>query len=105
VLSTYSSVSQSQSSGELRVDFYIKTADAKAKLVALEARKEELQTAITAGGGEQLVWYSKEDVQACVLVASGEHAEPLRQVAENAHVPAAAVPVALTHARTALFRE
>jgi hypothetical protein len=65
VLSTYNSVSQSQSSGELRVDFYIKTADAKAKYAALEVRKDELQAQISAGGGEELHWYSKEDVQAC----------------------------------------
>jgi len=54
VLSTYNSITQSQSSGELRVDFYIKTADSKAKYAALEARKDELQDAISAGGGEEL---------------------------------------------------
>ena len=63
--STYNSDKGNQSTGELRVEFVIDSVDSKAKFAALKERESELQAAISAGGGETLVWRAKEDVRMC----------------------------------------
>ena len=65
VISTYSSVTNKSTSGELRVEFVLESAESKTHYAALELRKVELQASISAGGGGELVWYMKNSVRMC----------------------------------------